>query len=579
MAKNSYLVLARKYRPKTFDEVVGQSAAVQTLRNAVESNHVGQGYLFSGPRGVGKTTMARLLAKSLNCLSSDEPTAIPCNKCDACKAISNGDDIDVLEIDGASNRKVEESRDLRETVQYAPVRCRYKIYIIDEVHMLTTEAFNTLLKTLEEPPERVKFIFATTQPYKVPETILSRCQRLDFRRIPTDLIAEQLANVIKAEKLKVEKAVLATIARTAKGGMRDALSLLDLLIAQGKKKITVDDMNAVLGLVGDENRFLLTTALKDADLKKALSVFHSSLEQGTDIGQFIDELLEHFRALLLVKSCGKDAPGLDELKETLDRLEKCAKDFSAEAIIHAIQILSDTATRIRTSTQARTLVELSLVKLSRLSEVQPISELLARLNEIEQRLQTGKVLVGSNASRGAATVTAPAAANPSSTGPKNAATGKWQQLLDCVSEKKGTLAISLEHAQLIQLGDGQLVIGLPRADAFHKSRLESDDSKALIESCAKEITGESCRMRIDLIDSRTTEPSAQKQESAVPAAAESNSTVTDEARQFEERARAEEARSQAIENYKKAVEEAKKDPGVARALDAFQGTITGLGDE
>jgi len=598
MAKGAYLVLARKYRPATFDEVVGQEPAVQTLRNAVESNHVGQAYLFAGPRGVGKTTMARLLAKSLNCLAAKDPTPTPCNKCEACTAIASGDDIDVLEIDGASNRKVEESRDLRETVQYAPVRGRYKVYIIDEVHMLTTEAFNTLLKTLEEPPEKVKFLFATTQPYKVPETILSRCQRLDFRRIPTALIADELTRIAKAEKLKADPAVLRVLARTAKGGMRDALSLLDLLLAQGKKKITVAEMNAVLGFIGEENRFAFSAGLRAGDLKEALGIFHAALEQGTDVGQFLDQVLDHFRSLLLVRSCGKDAPGLDELTETAEQLAEQAKDFTTDSLIYAIQILTETATRIRTSTQARALVELAIIKLSRLQEVQPMGELLARLTQLEQRLLGGAAgAVSERVSTPRPVYARQPAASAASRPPAQsqaappASGGVWDQLLHCLAQKRATLAHALEAGQMLRLEDSELVIGLPRSAAFHKSRAEQADNKALIESCARQVTGKACRVSIELVSSQPSDAAASEQaadelaesetveeELPPPTDAPGHTQAAVAASRRDQRMQAEQQRAEQIRAHEEAIKQASKDPVIKQVIDSFQGTIIGLGD-
>ena len=516
MAKTSYLVLARKYRPKTFDEVIGQDFAVQTLRNAILSNRVGQAYLFAGPRGVGKTTMARLLSKSLNCLDAPGPTITPCNHCEACAAIAAGDDIDVLEIDGASNRKVEESRDLRQTVQYAPARSRFKIYIIDEVHMLTTEAFNTLLKTLEEPPEKVKFLFATTQPYKVPETILSRCQRLDFRRIPTRLIAHELERIAREEALEIEPDALGAVARAARGGMRDALSLLDLLLAQGKGKITLSDMNAVLGYMPQSSLAALSASLWKADLRGALNVFYAALEQGTDVGQFIDQALEHFRNLLLVKSCGKDAPGLDELEETVDQLAAQAKDVSLDALLYAIQVLADTASRIRTSTQAQVLAELALIKLSRLQDVRPVSELLTRLGRLEQSLSSGRTSVlaeptssysveSASETDAATDVPAPAADSPFSE--------LWSRILELLEQKKRTLAATLNsQCRLLEASDGRLVIGLFRSAAFHKRIIEDLESIAAIQACAQEITGTPWQVSVKLVSSMEPTGTSELQE-------------------------------------------------------------------
>ena len=256
----AYVVLARKYRSRTFDEVIGQEPIAQTLISAIETGRVHHAYLFTGTRGVGKTTMARILAKALNCLSFDAPTPTPCNACDACEAISRGDDVDVVEIDGASNRGIDEIRELRANSIYRPARCRYKIYYIDEVHQITRDGFNALLKTLEEPPEHVKFIFATTEPQKMPATILSRCQRFDFRDIPTKRICEHLAAICKAEKVQADEDALFRLARAACGSMRDGLSLLDQIIA-ASGKVTDDEVIRVLGTPPDEQTVSIALSL------------------------------------------------------------------------------------------------------------------------------------------------------------------------------------------------------------------------------------------------------------------------------------------------------------------------------
>ena len=265
----SYLVLARKYRPSNFDEVIGQEHITELLKSAMLSNRVAHSYLFCGPRGIGKTSCARILAKSLNC--QEGPTTTPCNKCSSCQEISRGTSFDVLEIDGASNRGIDEIRTLRQNVKFAPSYGRYKIYIVDEVHMLTTEAFNALLKTLEEPPEHVKFIFATTDPNKVPPTIISRCQRCDFKRIPLKLAAESLAKICEAEKFKIEQEALYAIAKACQGSFRDALSILDQVSVLSDREIKGEDVYSMLGLVEKDFLFEMANALAEKNCSKTLA--------------------------------------------------------------------------------------------------------------------------------------------------------------------------------------------------------------------------------------------------------------------------------------------------------------------
>ncbi len=292
-----YVVVARRYRPQTFAELVGQQHVAQALAGAIASNRVGHAYLFTGARGVGKTSSARILAKALNCVHG--PTATPCNQCDICRAISSGDDVDVLEIDGASNRGIDEMRQLRQNVNVRPSRARFKIYIIDEVHMLTKEAFNALLKTLEEPPEHVKFIFCTTEPEKIPITILSRCQRFDFAGIQTKSIADRLRQIVETEGVEAEPAALEAIARRAAGSLRDSQSLLEQLLAFGGQKLTLDDVHRMLGTTGDRRLVELAAHLVACDAAAALGDLDRSLAEGSDVGPLIDQLLGYFRDVMV----------------------------------------------------------------------------------------------------------------------------------------------------------------------------------------------------------------------------------------------------------------------------------------
>ena len=295
----SYQVFARKYRPQTFDDLVGQDHVSQTLKNAVEQNRLAHAYLFVGPRGIGKTSTARILAKALNCVNG--PTVTPCGVCDNCKEIAAGNSLDVLEIDGASNNGVEEVRELRDNVRYAPAKGRYKIYIIDEVHMLTSAAFNALLKTLEEPPPHVKFIFATTEPQKVLPTILSRCQRFDLHRIPANLIAQHLQFIAKKEKITLEPAAAHAIARGAEGGLRDAESMLDQLVAFCGETIGEADVLNVFGFTSEQTVADLTDKILRGETAEALDLLHDQCEAGKDMMKLMSDLISYLRDLLVFK--------------------------------------------------------------------------------------------------------------------------------------------------------------------------------------------------------------------------------------------------------------------------------------
>jgi DNA polymerase-3 subunit gamma/tau len=374
-----YVVVARRYRPQTFDELVGQPQVTQGLKGAISSDRVGHAYLFTGARGVGKTSTARILAKALNCEKG--PTPVPCNECDICRAIASGEDIDVLEIDGASHRGIDEIRQLRSNVNVRPSRARYKIYIIDEVHMLTVPAFNALLKTLEEPPEHVKFIFCTTDPEKVPITVLSRCQRFDFAPVESAGIIARLQQIVEAEGVEAEHEALALLARRAGGSMRDSQSLLDQLLSCGEPKITAADVHSLLGTAANARLAGITTHLIARDTAAALAECDAALSEGVDAGQLAEQLLGRMRDMMaaavgcpaeMMLSC---TPG--EAAELADS----AKQMGLATILAAMQILDQTVTQMRQSAHVRTLVELAVVRICRLEDLERLPELIGQLRE------------------------------------------------------------------------------------------------------------------------------------------------------------------------------------------------------
>ena len=377
-----YTVLARKYRSQTFDDIVGQDPIAQTLKAAIKTGRVAHAYLFAGTRGVGKTTMARVLAKALNCLAFDAPTAQPCCKCESCAAVHAGEDIDVIEIDGASNNSVDEVRKLRQNAIYRPARCRFKIYIIDEVHMLSTSAFNALLKILEEPPSHVKFIFATTEPNKVIPTIQSRCQRFDFSNISPGLIAGQLRSILRQEEIKYEDDLLLPLAKMANGSMRDGLSLLDRLISTGVEPLSVQLLGEFLGLPDSEKVCNLIVRIGDSDAAGTLAAVEDLITTGLSEVRIVDSLIDYMRDLMVVKSTGADSELLVLTAEQKKRSAELAEKFDIAALVYNITALEKLRWSVKNSDTPRALLDACVLRFA-------LSEHFLNVDELLSQLRTG----------------------------------------------------------------------------------------------------------------------------------------------------------------------------------------------
>lgn len=375
----AYTVLARKYRSQTFDDVIGQDPIAQTLKNAIKTDRVAHAYLFTGTRGVGKTTMARVLAKALNCLNADGPTVEPCCKCDSCVAVNLGEDIDVIEIDGASNNRVDEIRELRENAIYRPARSRFKIYIIDEVHMLTTSAFNALLKTLEEPPSHIKFIFATTEPNKVIATIQSRCQRFDFRNIGPDVIAGQLKSILAREKIKYEEDLVLPLAKMANGSMRDGLSLLDRLISTGVEPLTVNLLEEFLGQPNSEKIWNLIEKIGDSDAAGTLAAIEDLIVTGISEVQIVDTLIDYMRDLMVVKSTGPKSELVIMTDQQRQRAAELIEKFDIAALVYNISTLEKLRWSVKNSDTCRALLEALLLRFALSEHFLNVDGLLSQL--------------------------------------------------------------------------------------------------------------------------------------------------------------------------------------------------------
>ncbi|MCP4340548.1 MAG: DNA polymerase III subunit gamma/tau, partial [Desulfobulbaceae bacterium] len=375
----SYLVLARKARPQTFSQVIGQRPVVTTLRNSIIRNRVAHAILFSGVRGVGKTTLARIMAKAINCQAA--PAERPCDQCSSCQQITKGASLDLYEIDGASNRGIQEIRELKEKIRFLPTSSQYKIIIIDEVHMLTTEAFNALLKTLEEPPPHVYFMFATTEIHKIPITILSRCQQYELKRIPAKELYDHFLKLVDAEGFEIEPSALSLIVKEAGGSVRDGLSLLDQMFSYGETKISNKDVVEVLGLVNREVLMQLTKALLDGTKSEVFLNLEQIFDFGMDLKRFVEDIMDHFRTLLLCKIDGCteliDLPG-----EELEQFQNFASDYTSETLHLKLSLLMAMAEDLKFSAQPRLTLETSFLKIIEASNVVSVTSLLSHLDTI-----------------------------------------------------------------------------------------------------------------------------------------------------------------------------------------------------
>jgi DNA polymerase-3 subunit gamma/tau len=378
----SYKVIARKYRPSTFQEIVGQEHVTRTLSNAIQTGRVAHAYIFAGMRGVGKTTTARILAKALNCAKG--PTPEPDNTCDSCREIASGNSLDVLEIDAASNRGIDQIRELREMVRYAPASSRYKVVILDEAHQLTAEASNALLKTLEEPPERVIFILATTQPEDLEETIKSRAQLFGFRALTFREIADEIERIAKEEKLKIDSGAVAVLARAAEGSLRDGLSLLEQAIAYSGDEITDSQVRELLGVVAEAVLDELVAAIAAQSAERALGLVHQLISSGQNLSHFCREAIRHFRNLLVVRVCGSDSELVASPQDERPRLAKQSAQFSEEDLTRFFNILCATSEDLRRKPDPRLHLELGLLKLVNAKRLAPLEEILAELRGADQ---------------------------------------------------------------------------------------------------------------------------------------------------------------------------------------------------
>lgn len=486
-----YQALYRQYRPKTFEELLGQNHITKTLSNQIVKGNIGHAYLFSGTRGTGKTSAAKIFSRAVNCLDPHEGN--PCNKCDICKGILDESLMDVIEMDAASNNSVEDVRDLKEKVIYPPSRAKYKVYIIDEVHMLSKGAFNALLKTLEEPPKHLIFILATTEPERLPQTILSRCQRFDFKRITTKDIVGNMKMIAEKANIDIDEKALNLIARNSDGAMRDALSLLDQCFSFNETRITYEDAINILGIANRTLIFDLIENIRLKELDKALLAIDDIIQNGKDMHQFIKDIIFHFRDLMIVKTSNNPA----EIMETIDIDEyiEQSKNLSLEYILKAIDVLTEAESKAKWSTQPRIILEMATIKLVSLEEVISLEERVRRLESglgpiserkvkpkevprtevntktIEEKPETKEEIVEEFVER----------QDDGSELTLNTIKQEWPKVLQNIKSKKINLYALIMEGELLSFENKQITIGYKDSFGFHKEAISAPQNKQVVE--------------------------------------------------------------------------------------------------
>ncbi|MEO6971366.1 MAG: DNA polymerase III subunit gamma/tau [Chthoniobacterales bacterium] len=514
----SYQVFARKYRPQTFDDLVGQTHVTRTLKNAVEQNRLAHAYLFVGPRGIGKTSIARILAKALNCIHGT--TITPCGECDSCKEITGGNSLDVLEIDGASNNGVEQVRELRDNVRYAPTKGKYKIYIIDEVHMLTSQAFNALLKTLEEPPEHVKFIFATTEPQKVLPTILSRCQRFDLHRIPANLIAHHLQFIAKKEKVKLDPAAAHAIARGADGGLRDAESMLDQLVAFCGETIAESDVLNIFGFTSEQTVAGFTEKILRGETAAALALLDEQMAAGKEMMKLMSDLIAHLRDLLVFK-VKPDALAEEAAPELQSSLGEEAALIETDRLLELIEQFAEAEGRMKWAPNKKLHFEVAVIKaIQTLSQV-TLSEVIENL----AALRGGGPAIASAPSvpkttSRAATKAAPAEKKasttinpaPSESPPKGAShipadmAAIWQKVVALSHARRPLIKSWIDAAHYLGSEGRNLLLGFAPEEKTIMEGLLRPNNRSFLEVLLKELTGTDWTLKLSLVEELSPNP-------------------------------------------------------------------------
>lgn len=489
----SYVALYREWRPRTFAEIVGQEHISRTLQNAIKNDRIAHAYLFCGPRGTGKTTSAKVFAKALNCLNPVDTE--PCNECENCIRVNEGTSMDVMEIDAASNRGIDEIRDLREKVKFAPTEGKYRVYIIDEVHMLTTEAFNALLKTLEEPPGHVIFILATTEPHKIPVTVLSRCQRFDFRSIGIQDIVGRLSKVVAELGIETDEEALNLIARAAEGGMRDALSLLDQSISFGNDKVTLDNVNMVLGTVDSEFMYKITECFINYDVQNGLELVDQLVKQGKDVRQFARDVTYFLRNLLLASVCDTPDGIIQGSQEQLATLASLAAKIEKSRIISLIELFNSTEKEARLTSQPRLVLEIAVIKACERTVQPEINQLIERIQRLEEAAisqtekKPQKKIARSDGTKKLSPVSAYTDVDIKTIH------DCWQEILQRIKKVRMSARAFLIEGKPEKIVDDQLILTFSPEYSFHKEKVEQPENKLAIEQVIRDVVGTDIRIR------------------------------------------------------------------------------------
>lgn len=502
--------LYRVYRPKTFGDVVGQEHIVKTLKNQIKNNNIGHAYLFSGTRGTGKTSTAKIFARAVNCLNPINEE--PCNECEICIDALNDNIMDIVEIDAASNNSVDDIRELRESVKYTPSKAKYKVYIIDEVHMLSQGAFNALLKTLEEPPSYVIFILATTEPHKIPATILSRCQRFDFKRVSSKDIASRMSYICKKENIEAEEKALSLIARNSQGALRDALSILDQCMSFGNEKIEYNDVIELLGTVNIDELFELSQSIIDENTKKSLEILNEFIIWGKDIRNLINDLIDHFRNLMVCK-VSKD---LDEIislpEESIERLKEQSQYVNINDLIRILNILSETQDSMKSSSNTRILAEVTIMKIAQPMFDESKEALIKRIENLEEKIESGNIKVSTVQIEQSKDVKSQIIEDDKVEENKEDVAyeevksedvrlveSSWKKITQKIKDdRKLSVAALLKEVNTFNVKDNILYLIFNDNFSFARSRLNSKDTIEYVESIIREVLNRSFNIQIYL---------------------------------------------------------------------------------